>query len=96
MCAVISPSSSDIQPQKKLSFSFAFFCASPLFDFLSITYALFLYPATKEFFIGGVAGMCAVAVAQPIDSLRTRFAAQGEPKVFQRVGTVNIEQKEAG
>lgn len=37
--------------------------------------------AGVHFVCGGLAACCATVVCQPLDTLRTRFAAQGEPKV---------------
>ncbi|KAM3597386.1 uncharacterized protein V6R79_003973 [Siganus canaliculatus] len=38
--------------------------------------------AGAHFVCGGLAACSATAVCQPLDTLRTRFAAQGEPKVY--------------
>ncbi|KAG5832980.1 hypothetical protein ANANG_G00297020 [Anguilla anguilla] len=38
--------------------------------------------ADVHFVCGGLAACSATAVCQPLDTLRTRFAAQGEPKVY--------------
>lgn len=38
-----------------------------------------------HFVCGGLAACSATVVCQPLDTLRTRFAAQGEPKVDARV-----------
>ena len=35
----------------------------------------------KPFIFGGLAGMCATISCHPFDVIRTRFVAQGEPKV---------------
>lgn len=47
-----------------------------------------LRPLT-HFACGGLAGCCATLASQPFDVIRTRFVAQGEPKVFFLVRTVD-------
>ncbi|XP_042248061.1 mitochondrial thiamine pyrophosphate carrier [Thunnus maccoyii] len=41
--------------------------------------------AGVHFVCGGVAACSATVVCQPLDTLRTRFAAQGEPKVYRNL-----------
>lgn len=38
-----------------------------------------------HFVCGGLAACTATVAVQPVDTLRTRFAAQGEPKVWLRI-----------
>lgn len=42
-----------------------------------------------HFVCGGLAACSATVVCQPLDTLRTRFAAQGEPKVDASVTNIN-------
>lgn len=44
-------------------------------------YFLFFYNTVTHFVCGGLAGCLSSTVAQPLDVLRTRLVAQGEPKV---------------
>ncbi|XP_004071531.1 mitochondrial thiamine pyrophosphate carrier [Oryzias latipes] len=41
--------------------------------------------AGVHFFCGGLAACSATVVCQPLDTLRTRFASQGEPKVYRNL-----------
>lgn len=41
--------------------------------------------AGVHFVCGGLAACSATVVCQPLDTLRTRFASQGEPKVIARL-----------
>ncbi|XP_028675258.2 LOW QUALITY PROTEIN: mitochondrial thiamine pyrophosphate carrier [Erpetoichthys calabaricus] len=41
--------------------------------------------ANVHFFCGGLAACTATFACQPLDTLRTRFAAQGEPKVYKNL-----------
>lgn len=43
-----------------------------------------------HFVCGGLAACTATVAVQPVDTLRTRFAAQGEPKVWLRINAWNI------
>ncbi|KAI6179605.1 hypothetical protein M3Y98_00628400 [Aphelenchoides besseyi] len=40
------------------------------------------YKKTGDFFCGAVAGCCAMTCAMPLDVIRTRLVAQGEPKIY--------------
>lgn len=55
------------------------------FEFLTeVVHKTTLYDsqtAGVHFVCGGLAACSATMVCQPLDTLRTRFAAQGEPKV---------------
>jgi hypothetical protein len=41
-----------------------------------------MLPSTATFLCGGAAGLTAQIISYPLDLLRTRFAAQGVPKVL--------------
>lgn len=49
------------------------------------------YKKTGDFFCGAFAGMAAMTAAMPLDVIRTRLVAQGEPKVYQ--STVHAARK---
>jgi solute carrier family 25 thiamine pyrophosphate transporter 19 len=51
-----------------------------------------------HFVCGGVSGCCATLCAQPLDVLRTRLVAQGEPKIYRNFihAFASMYQKEGG
>jgi len=49
------------------------------------------YKKTGDFLCGSVAGCCAMTAAMPLDVIRTRLVAQGEPKVYR--STLHAAQK---
>lgn len=73
-------------------------CALVLFQFTSFEFLTKVVHETTpyasqtsgvHFVCGGLAACSATVVCQPLDTLRTRFAAQGEPKVDTSVANVD-------
>lgn len=73
-------------------------CAVVLFQFTSfefltkVVHEMTAYDSRTSgvhFMCGGLAACSATVVCQPLDTLRTRFAAQGEPKVGTRVPNID-------
>ena len=63
----------------------------------NLFFSLNIY-TVSHFVCGGVAGCLSSTVAQPLDVIRTRLVAQGEPKVwlslwlvFRRIDTLNSD-----
>lgn len=51
------------------------------FNWTYLCLFIFFYNTVTHFVCGGLAGCLSSTVAQPLDVLRTRLVAQGEPKV---------------
>nr|AKN21582.1 slc25a-14 [Schmidtea mediterranea] len=75
---------------------YTYTCLIEKYKFSLQRHSTFSEKLISNFFCGSLSGILAISLTQPLDILRTRFVAQGEPKLYRSLyhAAASIVQKE--